>query len=92
MDIIDNIIQYFKSENKKEELVSPEGTCPVCWGKQEYDGKIRTLLKDKQIEINNHKASYMIIQEFMTHNIDGVELKEGIIKECPKCSTKIEKE
>lgn len=89
MDLIDNIIDYFKSDSKKEGLVSPEGTCPVCWGKQEYDGKIRTLLKDKQIEINNHQASYMIIQEFMTHNIDGIELKEGIIEECKKCSTKI---
>ncbi|WP_373522848.1 hypothetical protein [Aquiflexum sp.] len=86
MDIIDNIIQYFKSENKEEELVSPEGTCPVCWGKQEYDGKIRTLLKDRQIDINNHQDSYMIIQEFMTRNIDGIELKEGIVKECPECS------
>jgi hypothetical protein len=92
MDIIDNIIQYFKSENKNEELVSPEGTCSLCWGKQEYDGKIRTLIKDIQIDINNHQDSYMIIQEFMKHNIDGIVLKKGIVADCPECSTEIEKE
>lgn len=86
MDIIDNIIQYFKS-GKKEEMKSPKGTCPLCWGKQEYDGKIRELLRDKQIDINNHQDSYMMIQEFMKHNIDGTFLKEGIVTECPKCST-----
>lgn len=88
MDIIDNIINYFKSEPNKVETPSPEGTCPICWGFQEYDGKIRTLLEDKQIDINNHKDSYMLIQEFMKTNIDGIKLKEGIISECPNCSTK----
>lgn len=87
MDIIDNIINYFKSENKKI-TPSPEGTCPVCWGFQKYDGKIRTLLEDKQIDINNHKNSYMLIQDFMKHNIDGIKLKEGIITDCPTCSNK----
>lgn len=87
MDIIDNIIQYFKRDNCKEENSSPKGTCPVCWGYQQYDGKIRTVLKDKQIDINNHKDSYMIIQDFMKHNIDGIKLKEGKITECPECNT-----
>ena len=91
MDIIDNIIHYFKNDNGKSEEPCPEGTCPVCWGKQEYDGKIRTLLKDKQVDINNHKDSYMIIQEFMIQNIDGIELKEGIVTDCPNCSTEKEK-
>lgn len=87
MDIIDNIIHYFKSDNSKEKNSSPKGTCPVCWGFQQYDGKIRTLLKDRQIDINNHKDSYMIIQDFMKHNIDEIKLKEGIITDCPNCNT-----
>ena len=91
MDIIDNIIQYFKSENNKEDLISPEGTCPVCWGRQEYDGKIRTLIKDKQIDINNHQDSYMIIQEFMNHNSNGIVLQKGIVSDCPECSSEIER-
>lgn len=92
MDIIDNIVHYFQSDKKKEDNASPEGTCPVCWGFQEYDGKIRTLLKDRQKDINNHEDSYMIIQDFMKHNIDEIKLKESIVTDCPNCSTKKEKQ
>jgi len=88
MDIIDNIVHYFKNKNDQNEDPSPKGTCPVCWGHQQYDRKIRTLLKDRQIDINNHKDSYMIIQDFMKHNIDGVKLKDGVISDCPSCSNK----
>lgn len=91
MDIIDNIINYFKNPNNKEEELSPEGTCPLCWGYQEYDGKIRTLLEDKQIDVNNHKDSYMIIQDFMKQHIDGITLKEGVVTDCPNCSNEKDK-
>src|SRR5690606_10923423 len=59
---------------------------PVCWGYQEYDHKIRQLFKDKQIDVNNHRDSYMKIQKFMVKYIDGIRLKQGEIKECPTCS------
>lgn len=89
MDIIDNIIHYFKNQHDEKKESSPIGTCLICWGYQQYDGKIRVLLKDRQIDINNHKDSYMLIQDFMKHNIDGIKLKEGILTDCPNCSTRI---
>ena len=88
MDIIDNIVRYFRTNNDKTNETSPKGTCPVCWGNQQYDGKIRDLFQDKQIDVNNHRDSYMIIQDFMKFNIDGVKLKEGVITDCPSCSDK----
>lgn len=88
MDIIDNIVHYFKNKNDQSEESSPKGTCPVCWGYQQYDGKIEKIFEDKQIDVNNHKDSYMIIQDFMKHNIDGIKLKEGVVSECPSCSDK----
>ena len=90
MDLIQNIVNYFREnkdiEKSEDQDISPEGTCPVCWGYQQYDGKIREVLKDRQIDINNHKDSYMLIQDFMKHNIDGVRLKKGIVTECPHCN------
>ncbi|MGF1556152.1 hypothetical protein [Paucihalobacter sp.] len=88
MDIIDNIINYLKDENKQKAEPSPGDTCPNCWGHQQYDGKIRQLLKDRQIDINNHKDSYMVIQAFLKENIDGFKLKEGDVQECPTCVRK----
>lgn len=84
MDIIDNIIEYLKNEDNQT-ASAPGGTCPNCWGYQQYDGKIRALLKDRQIDINNHKDSYMVIQEFLKQNIDGLELKDGDVTDCPQC-------
>jgi len=86
MDIIENILHYFKDNEVNEKDTSPIGTCSICWGYQQYSGQIRELLKDKQISINNHKDSYMLIQDFMKHNIDGIKLKEGIVTDCQKCS------
>lgn len=87
MDIIDNIINYLKDEDNQKIAPSPEGTCSNCWGYQQYDGKIRDLLKDRQIDINNHKDSYMIIEQFLKQNIDGLNLKEGDVKACPYCES-----
>jgi len=91
VDIIDNITHNIKNQNNKEEEYSPEGTCPICWGRLQYDGKIRDLLKDKQIDVNNHKDRYMLIQDFMKHNIDGIKLKESVVTDCPNCSGELNK-
>lgn len=66
--------------------LSPDGVCNLCWGHQEYDGKIRKVLKDKQIDVNNHKDSYMLVQKFVKKHIDGYQLKDSIIHVCPDCS------
>ncbi|MEX2380511.1 MAG: hypothetical protein WD530_07190 [Vicingaceae bacterium] len=95
MDIIESIIQYFEKDKNKPaqqtESKAPQGLCPVCWGYQEYDGKIRKLFKDKQVDINNHRDSYLIIQEFVKKNVDSMKLKEGEIKSCPTCGETEEK-
>jgi len=88
MDIIENIIHFLKKPKEETEGKSPEGTCPVCWGYQEYDHKIRQLFKDKQIEVNGHRYKYMKIQKFMVKYIDGIHLKQGETEECPTCCNK----
>lgn len=85
LDPIDTIPDKLNSQYKVEVDTSPEGSCPICWGRQEYDGKIRVLLKDKQIDVNNHMDKYMSIQKFMKHNIDGITLQESIVTDCPNC-------
>ncbi len=64
------------------------GTCPNCWGHQGWDGKIRDLFADKQIDINNHKESHAFIQDFVVNHIDGIRLKKGNDGfACPHCHT-----
>jgi 2-keto-4-pentenoate hydratase/2-oxohepta-3-ene-1,7-dioic acid hydratase in catechol pathway len=88
MDIIDKIVEHIGKPQEETKSKAPDGLCPVCWGIQEYDWKIRLLVKDKQIEINNHQSKDMIIREFVKEHIDGIHLQQGDIIPCPSCSNK----
>lgn len=86
MELAKRLVDFFKKSETETIDSTPEGLCPVCWGYQEYNGKIRKLFKDKQIDVNNHKDSYMLIQDFLVNHIDGIKLKKGVIESCPHCA------
>jgi hypothetical protein len=85
MDIAESILNFFKQPEEVTKDKAPEGICAMCWGYQGYDGKIRTLFKDKQIDVNNHKDSYMLVQDFVKTHIDGIRLKSDLIESCTYC-------
>lgn len=90
MDLIESILNFFKHPEDETKGKAPEGICAMCWGYQGYDGKIRTLFKDKQIDVNNHKDSYMLVQDFVKKNIDGIRLKGDSVESCPYCGSESE--
>lgn len=83
MDLLDALTYDPEAKSETEEETLKTDSSTVSWGFQQYDGKIRTLLEDKQIDINNNKENYMFIQEFVVRNIDGIELKKGIVTDLP---------
>lgn len=85
MKLTEQIVKFFQRPVEETEKETPAGVCPVCWGHQEYDHKIRKLFKDKQIDVNNHQNSYLKIQDFVVHHIDGIKLREGEVEGCPSC-------
>ena len=87
--MIDKLIAFFKKPTSETQDTTPEGFCPNCWGKQEYDGQIRELYKDKQIDVNNHEGNYAFIQKFVVKHVDGIHLKKGKNSfDCPTCHAK----
>lgn len=86
MDVVKKIVEYFKKPEAETVNKSPEGVCNLCWGYQEYDGKIRELYKDRQVDVNHREDSYMLIEGFVKENIDGYHVKDGIVHVCPNCS------
>ena len=87
--MIESIIKYFKKPATETKGETPQGYCPNCWGKQEYDNVIREMYQDKQIDVNNHAANYSFIQDFVINKIDGIHLKKGNNSlECPTCRLK----
>ena len=84
--MIEQLISFFQSNPSSSNDNSPGGVCPNCWGKQEYDGTIRELIKDKQIDVNNKNAVHNFIQKFVVERIDGITFKKGTSGlECPRC-------
>ena len=86
--MLDILKSFFTKSAELTINKSPEGLCPNCWGNQEYDHTIRTLYKDKQIDVNNHKAHHAFIQEFVVNHVKGITLikgNNGIA--CPTCKT-----
>ena len=84
--MIDSLLSFFKKSPEETSKTPPDGYCPNCWGTQKYDDKIRELYKDKQIDVNNDKANYSFIREFVVRRIDGIHLIKGDNGyECPTC-------
>jgi hypothetical protein len=59
---------------------------PGMWGYQQYDQKIRTVFRDKQIDVSNHRDKHLIIQDFVKKHMDGIHLKQGKIETCQQCA------
>ena len=89
--MIERLITFFKKSASETKSEVPDGLCPNCWGKQEYDNVIRQLYADKQIDVNNHQAHYSFIKEFVVERLDGIHLQKGNNSlECPTCKLKID--
>ena len=85
MKLIDKVIDFIRKPENETRNKAPEGVCPVCWGRQEYNGKIRKVFKDKQIDVNNHHEVYNVVEDFVVNKMKGIHLKEGEDSYCPNC-------
>jgi hypothetical protein len=86
MKFINHLTSFFAKSKEETKDQVPVGACPICWGEQEYDGQVRELYKDKQIDVNNGKANHAFIQDFVVTKLDGIHLKKGNNGyECPTC-------
>ncbi len=48
MSLLDSVKVYFKAKSEGNEgLKAPEGVCPNCWGKQEWDNEFYKIKKSK---------------------------------------------
>ncbi len=84
------ITKLFGKKNHSKLFTDTElaqaGACPNCWGQQEYDGKVRELIEDKQIDVNNHETKHAFIQDFVVNHVSGIHLKKGESSlSCPRC-------
>ncbi len=86
MNITENLIKFFKAKSGHETTgPAPEGICPNCWGRQEWEGNYYELMKARNItpESNTYNS---FINEVVT-KLDKITLKDDSY-ECSTCHMK----
>lgn len=78
-------VAEIRVDSKKE---AGDKNCPFCWGYQEYDNKTRAMLKDKQIDVKNHRDKHVKVGKFMVEHVDGFKNKKRIVERCTECGGK----
>lgn len=86
MNIEASIKQFFTSKSKNEITGrAPEGICPNCWGRQEWEGNYYKLMKARNITPESNTYTNFIHE--IASKLDKITLKEDIY-ECTTCHTK----
>ena len=85
MSLLDTLSAFFSRPAEETANETPEGSCPNCWGRYEYDGEIRQVARDRQIDVDSGRERYAFIQEFVVKHIDGIRLRDnGKGRVCPQ--------
>lgn len=89
MNVIENLKKYFSEKQNSENSIStPEGVCPNCWGKQEWEGHFY-----KKIKANNITPEHNTYNNFIhevAEKLDKITLKPDTYT-CETCNLKYDK-
>ena len=89
MSLIDNLKSYFKKKANNERVGdAPEGVCPNCWGKQEWEGEFYKKLKANNIT-PEHNTYNNFVHE-VAEKLDKIILKEDVLI-CETCKISYKK-
>ena len=84
MDLIKSLTNYL--QRKKDEAIIPDGVCPNCWGRQEYEGKFLDAVYQEGVDTNSANEKKGWIQAYAEENLMGITLKdEDQMLVCPSC-------
>jgi hypothetical protein len=88
MNILENIKAYFNAKSDGNvSLKTPEGVCPNCWGKQEWDGEYYKFMKGQNA--NPSDETYTSFVQNIARNLDKITIKESTYT-CETCQIKYE--
>lgn len=87
MTLYNTLKSFLVNSDKPAE--TPEGVCPNCWGRQEYQGKFFEAVKREGIDTQNLAEKKGWIQAYAEQHLSGIKLsqKEQTIT-CVSCGLK----
>ena len=85
MNLIKNIKTYFKNKNdNKVTGKAPEGVCPNCWGKQEWEGEYYKFMKGENE--NPSTETYNSFIKDVVRKLDKITIVKNTYT-CETCKT-----
>jgi hypothetical protein len=76
MGLIENLKIYFKKkDNNETKTVAPEGVCPNCWGKQEWEGEFYKFKKGNSGNYDNE--TYDNFVQGVARKLDKITAKDN---------------
>jgi len=86
MSLVESLKRFFKDkDNGDKTTVAPEGVCPNCWGRQEWEGEFYKQIKAKNITPESNTYNSFINE--VASKLDEIKLKEDTY-ECTTCNVK----
>ena len=86
MSLVESLKRFFKDKDKGDKTtVAPEGVCPNCWGKQEWEGEFYKQIKARNITPESNTYNSFINE--VASKLDEIKLKEDTY-ECTTCNVK----
>ncbi|MEM9143967.1 MAG: hypothetical protein AAGA86_13340 [Bacteroidota bacterium] len=83
MNIIENLSSYFgKKRNNQETGPAPEGVCPNCWGRLEWDGEYYKFMKGENGDPS--METYTSFVANVARKLDRITIKENTFT-CETC-------
>jgi len=84
MVLFKNVKKYFLAKLENDSIeTTPEGVCPNCWGKQEWDGEFYKRIKAKNITPDQNTYTNFIHE--VVEKLDKITLKEDLYT-CETCN------
>ncbi|WP_299118901.1 hypothetical protein [uncultured Winogradskyella sp.] len=85
MTLFESIKSYFnKKKNNESTGNSPEGICPNCWGKQEWEGEFYEFMKGSKNEKRDETYNNFI-NKIVESNIEGIAIQKDTYT-CKTCT------
>lgn len=86
MNLAENLKRFFKAkETGKTDAKAPQGVCPNCWGRQEWEGEYYKIIKARNITPESNTYNNFINEVVM--KLDKITLHEDTY-ECSTCKMK----
>ena len=71
---IKNVLLAISKGNSKD-TITPEGICPNCWGRQEYQGKFYEAIENENVNIDNIVKKKGWIDAYASEFLSGIQLQ-----------------